>query len=419
MENDGGPLPALRRDLDVSPYEHSGKSMFVVRDKEGLLPQPVVVSSAAMILASFLDGKHTAEEVRRLFAQITGTVLDRAEVLRIVAELGKIGLVETPEIIAEHGRFLKEFIESPVRKAVHLGNGGYPSGKQELSKFLGAFFRDAKGPGKGKPDLPSGTSPKGLVSPHIDFFRGGPAYAWAYQALAQTPPPDAIVALGVAHISPDSPWIMTPKAYETPFGRMRVDTELYNDIKKSLWYDPRRDEWAHRNEHSLEFQAVWLKYIWGNKTPPWVPILCSSFEGLCDEGTPSTVPTIENALEEIGERLKKRAKKKRILVLAGVDLAHVGPCFGDPDPINRAAEKRIETEDRRSIEHLLDLDAEAFYGSVVAGDHWRKVCGLSTLYTAARWIRALNNGIRGELLTYGQAADPRGGVVSFTSAIYR
>jgi len=302
---------------------------------------------------------------------------------------------------------------------VHLGNGGYPSGKQELSKFLGAFFRDAKGPGKGKPDLPSGTSPKGLVSPHIDFFRGGPAYAWAYQALAQTPPPDAIVALGVAHISPDSPWIMTPKAYETPFGRMRVDTELYNDIKKSLWYDPRRDEWAHRNEHSLEFQAVWLKYIWGNKTPPWVPILCSSFEGLCDEGTPSTVPTIENALEEIGERLKKRAKKKRILVLAGVDLAHVGPCFGDPDPINRAAEKRIETEDRRSIEHLLDLDAEAFYGSVVAGDHWRKVCGLSTLYTAARWIRALNNGIRGELLTYGQAADPRGGVVSFTSAIYR
>lgn len=393
--------------------------MFVVRDREGLLPQPVVVSTAAMILASFLDGKHTVKEVRTLFAKVTGTVLENSEILRIVGDLSNIGLLETPEIAAQHDRIAKEFTKSSVRKAVHLGNGGYPSDKRELSKFLGAFFRDAKGPGKEKSILPSGTPPKGLVSPHIDFFRGGAAYAWAYQALAETPPPDVIVALGVAHISPDSPWIMTPKAYETPYGRMHVDTELYNDIKKSLWYDPRRDEWAHRNEHSLEFQAVWLKYIWGAKTPPWVPILCSSFEGLCDEGGPPTVPTIENALEEIGERFARRAKKKRILVLAGVDLAHVGPCFGDPDKINRATEKRIETEDRRSIEHLLALDADAFYESVVADDHWRKVCGLSALYTAARWIRALNGGVRGELLTYGQAADPRGGVVSFTSAIYR
>lgn len=420
MENTEKPLPPLRRDLDVSPYEHEGKSMFLVRDREGLLREPIVVSPAAMIIASLLDGRHTADEVRTLFAQVTGTMLDASEIRRIADDLAGIGLLQTPQVVAQYERILEEFTRSPVRRPIHQGNGGYPENRLELSRLLGTFFRDPQGPGADASESPSGIPPAGLVSPHIDFSRGGPTYAWAYQALSQTPPPDVVVALGVAHVSPDSPWIMTPKAYETPYGPVSVDAALYDEIKSCLWYDARGDEWAHRSEHSLEFQAVWLKFLWGDKTPPWVPILCSSFERFCDDRPPSTVSTVENAIEEVGEKLARVAKKgRRVLVLAGVDLAHVGPCFGDEKTVDEAAGRHVEAEDRRSLDHLLKLDADGFYMSVVADDHWRKVCGLSALYTAVRWIKALNEGRPGSLLAYGQAADPRDGIVSFASAIFR
>jgi len=105
-------------------------------------------------------------------------------------------------------------------------------------------------------------------------------------------------------------------------------------------------------------------------------------------------------------------------VLAGVDLAHVGPHFGDELKLGPEVEKKVEAEDRASMEHALKLDADPFYLSVVADGHWRKVCGLSALYTSVRWLKALG-AKPGELLTYGQAPDPRGGLVSFAGAIYR
>ena len=53
MENREKPFPPLRRDLDVSPYEHDGKPMFLVRDREGLLTRPIVASPAMMVIASY------------------------------------------------------------------------------------------------------------------------------------------------------------------------------------------------------------------------------------------------------------------------------------------------------------------------------------------------------------------------------
>ena len=211
---------------------------------------------------------------------------------------------------------------------------------------------------------------------------------------------------------------------------MTVSAELYDELAGALWYDPLDDEWAHRREHSLEFQALWLKFLWRDKTPPWVPILCSSFERFCPDKAPSSVPTVEDVvyvwpykefIRKIGRTLARRGKTQRILILAGVDLAHVGPRFADDMELGPETEKKIEAEDRKSLEHAMALDADRFYLSVVEGGHWRKVCGLSALYTGLRWIKALNGEqpAKGELLTYGQAPDPLGGVVSFAAGVFR
>jgi len=258
------------------------------------------------------------------------------------------------------------------------------------------------------------------LAPHIDFVRGGTAYAHAYRALAECPPPDTIVALGVAHVSPPSPWAFSRKTYRTPLGDLALDEPLYEELVSGLDYDPLADEWTHLEEHSLEFQAVWLRHLWGERTPPWVPILCSSFEAYGGGRAPSRVRLLERTLVKTGKILKRlRDSGKKVLVLGGVDFAHVGLCFGDERAPDAATRKKIEQEDRVSITHALGGNADAFYLSTIKGGGWRKVCGLSAVYTAVRLLKDMAPEAKAELLAYGQADDPRGGVVSFAGAIYR
>jgi AmmeMemoRadiSam system protein B len=397
--------------------EKDGQRMFLIDDPEGICRDAVLLSPGAMLLAALFNGELGASELRALFAEKGGD-LDEGELVKLAETLRKAGLLETEELAAQRRRILDDFLASPVRRALHAG-GGYPKDTVELAKYLGGFCMDPKGPGKALAEPVQTEAPLGLVSPHIDFERGGPTYAWGYQTLPEAPAPDLIVALGVAHASPDSPWAATRKDYETPHGPMRVDPELFDAFKDCLWYDPLDDEWVHRREHSLEFQAVWLKSLWKDKAPPWLPILCSSFERFCPDRAPSSVESVEGAVRRFGESLKARSESgRRVMVLAGVDMAHVGPCFGDDIVLDEPLFARVEDADRASLKCAQGLDADAFYLSVVKGGDWRKVCGLSAMYTALRWMKALGAG-EGRLLSYGQAPDPSGGVVSFASLVYR
>jgi len=412
------PIPPLRPDVDLFPAEIEGKPAYVLHDQEGIAKDVVALSPGGAALASLFDGKLSAEQLvgelkRRMKVSI------QAEKIREIAEsLEKGGFLETPGVRAERKRILDEFMASPVRKSM-LKGAGFPEDRLELADYLGKQLKHPKGPGQPLAESPSlAIPPVGLVVPHIDLDRGGPAYAWSYRALSEAPPPDLIVALGVAHRSPDSPWVLTRKDYETPCGPMKTDPALYDAVRERLWYDPAVDEWCHRKEHSLEYQALWLKFLWREKTPPWLPILVSSFERFSPDKAPSGVETIEKALSAVGGMLAQRAKTQRILILAGVDLAHVGPKFGDDLELGPELEKKIEAEDRKSLADALSLDADAFYLSCVGEGAWRKVCGNSALYTALRWMKALG-AKPGGLLSYGQAPDPMGGIVSYASAVFR
>ena len=411
------PLPPLRLRLEAVPAEQDGQPVFVLRDLEEITDKPVALSGGGMLLVSLLDGKKTASQLRDHFLKATGSVIEVPVILDLVKALDDAHYLETPATGERRRKALEAFKLASKRPAVFAGPS-YPAEPLLLGGALGKFFDAEKGPGKAKADEPTREPALGLVAPHIDFGRGGPAYAWAYQALSERRPPDVVVALGVAHVSPDSPWVMTPKSYETPFGPMEVDAELYNAVASKLWYDPRADEWTHKNEHSLEFQAVWLKYLWRDKAPKWLPILVSSFARFAGDEPPSKTPTIDKALRDLGELLAaEKAKGRRVLILSGIDLAHVGPRFGDDIEITLELERKIESEDRQSLVDAMALDADGFWKATSNDDGWRKVCGQSALYTGLRLMKALG-AAPGRLLTYGQAPDPAGGIVSFASAVY-
>ncbi len=402
------------------PAEEDGQPIFVLRDLEELTDKPLALSGGGMMLISLLDGVRNAGQIREHFLKNNGAEIEIPVILDLVGALDQAGYLETPAVAEKRKKMLETFKASGRRPAAFAG-ASYPAEPLALSKSLDKFFTAENGPGKALASGATRAAPLGLVAPHIDYARGGPSYAWAYQALSERTPPDVIVALGVAHVSPDSPWVFTPKTYETPFGPMEVDASLYNDLSRAVWYDPRADEWTHKNEHSLELQAVWLRHLWGDKTPPWVPILVSTFERFSPDEAPSRIPTIDKALKDLGAVVRAhQAKGRRVMVLCGIDLAHVGPRFGDEVEITPELEKKIEDEDRKSLVAAMSLDADGFYKSVVADDHWRKVCGLSSLYTGLRLIKELGGDGTppGRLLAYGQAPDPAGGVVSFASAVF-
>jgi MEMO1 family protein len=415
-------LPAFRRGLEAIEIEHEGKPMILLRDHEGLLAQPLAITPAAFFIAMMLNGQTRADEISQVLSKSTGQLVSTDQIHNVIREFEKMELIETPAVQEKRRQVVVDFINNPVRPA-YLKNTAYPEGMLDLAVQFGKYFNDPSGPGKQAATSPSRLmSALGVVSPHIDFHRGGPAYAWTYQALSECPPPDIVVALGVAHMSPNSPWVMTPKAFETPYGPLAANEDVYKEIAASLWYNVREEEAVFRTEHSLEFQAVWLKYLWRDKAPAWVPILCSSFDRFCDTRAPSSIATIEDALQKIGASLLKRHQSgQRVMILAGVDMAHVGARFGDEMEMTSDIRAKIEKEDRDSINHLLSRDADAFYLSVVKDNHWRKWCGLSALYTSIRLINILAQGkpVESSLLTYAQAEDPVGGVVSFAGMIYQ
>lgn len=402
------------------PAVEEGQSLFVLRDLEELTDKPLALSAGGMLLVSLLDGRRDAAAVAAEFQKATGNAVEDEVVLELAGALEDAGYLETAETARRRQKARDDFKLGKTRPAVFAGPS-YPAEPEKLRGVLDDYLMAESGPRKRAAQEPGLPPPLALVAPHIDFGRGGHAYAHAYQALSERRPPDVIVALGVAHVSPDSPWVFTPKPYQTPFGDMEVDAPLYDKLAASLWYDPRADEWTHKNEHSLEFQATWLRWLWGERAPKWVPILVSSFERFSPDGAPSRIPTVTQALDKMAAVLaEEQARGRTVMVLNGIDLAHVGPRFGDELELTPELEKKIEAEDRESLVAALAHDADAFYASAVRDDGWRKVCGLSALYSGLRLARGLAGGKAGpgRLLSYGQAPDPAGGIVSFASAVF-
>jgi MEMO1 family protein len=243
------------------------------------------------------------------------------------------------------------------------------------------------------------------VAPHIDFRRGGHCYTFPYREVAERSDAELYVILGVAHLSPPNPFVVTAKDYATPFGPARTDREAVAFLEKRLGSVIFDNEAVHRGEHSAEFQAVFLKHARPKADFTVLPILCSAFDAWCGDGSPSTAARVADVLAALEELLEGR----KACIVAGVDFAHVGPVFGDPGELDPKKVQWMVDGDSRSLKACGDANAEAFWNSVMADGNARHVCGLSATYAALKLLR----GTSGKMLKYGFAPDPAGGLVSF------
>jgi hypothetical protein len=397
------PLPPFRHaTLRVVPFKHEGKDVFLVADQhEGLFDHQIVLPPFAFVVSQYLDGEKEAEEVRKaILGDFPKVDLKVEDVEAVVRDLDDHYLLESDRVRARRREIEEGFLRSPVRPSKFVAGG-----REEVAGRIEAYYAAELGAGKPAGRREGGLA--GVVAPHIDFQRGGYCYTHAYREIAERADAELFVVLGVAHLSPPNPFVVTAKGYETPFGVAEADREALAALEKRLGEGIFDNEAVHRAEHSAEFQAVFLKHSLPETPFTILPILCSSFEPHCGAASPSTVARIEDFLGALREAV---AGRKACLV-AGVDFAHVGPVFGDRVEVNDKLVKWMVEGDEKALRAAGEGNAEGFWNAVMADGNARHVCGLSATYAFLRLL----DGAEGKLHKYGFAPDPAGGIVSFAS----
>jgi len=401
--------PRLRR-VEAFPVEHEGRTCVALRDPAGYTAAIVLLHGPLLDIVSLFDGEHTIADIQAAMMRRHGQLVERRQLEEIAESLDHQGFLDGPGFAERRAAIDNDFLASPTRPAIHAGTA-YATDAEELRAMIDGFFTPPAGPGPIDGRGIGGPQVRAVIAPHIDFHRGGPAYAWAYRDLAERSQADVFVVFGTCHTGMEHPFALTRKDYASPLGDIPVDRDFVEALSKRARQDCFGSELAHRVEHSIEFQAVFLRSLYADREIRIVPVLASfAHEAMLTGRRPDDDPRVPRFLDAVAETIA--ASGHRVALVAGADLAHLGPRFGDPAPVSTPELARIEREDRAMLEPVTAGDAQAFFESVARDGDRRRICGLSPIYAL---LRTLGRGA-GSVKRYGQWPDPNG-VVSFASVV--
>ncbi len=385
--------------------------MVCLRDPMGLAPQPILLGMGGYFLVTLFDGRRSLADIKEAYSRQFGEVLAAGKLEGLIAALDQAFYLDSENFAGRRTAVNEEFNATGERAAVHAGLC-YESDARRLREELAAFFDPPHGPGR-SPARKNNAAPAGLIAPHIDPRRGGPAYAHAYFELMGCEPPELFVILGTSHYGAGPElFTATAKDYVTPLGAVETDRDFVRRLAaRYSGGDLFADELLHRNEHSIEFQALFLAWALGTRGYKVVPILVSSFYEMVASGrVPSADPRVGSFIEALREELA--VESRSVCIIAGVDFAHIGRKFGDQRPADEAFVKWVEQEDRALIENIVRGDPEGFFRAIDKDKDSRRICGLAPMYTQLEILR----GRSGRLLKYDVALEPpTESAVSFAS----
>jgi MEMO1 family protein len=408
------------RPVEAFPVQQDGKTLVYLKDPLNFAT-PLGISPAGYFVLAHFDGQHSFTDVQEAYCKQFGSLLMSDDLKSFLDMLDQHYYLDSERFRDYKNVVVLEFRNQTTRVPAHVG-GVYKADPEELKTQLEGFFSAPNGPGLPNSQL-AGSTPRAIVAPHIDFHRGGPAYAWAYKPLAESDGADLYILLGTSHYSGQTPYILTLKNFATPLGLVETDRDFVQRLQAKCAEDCFTDEYLHRGEHSLEFQVVFLKYLaqqraalTGRPEKPFkiVPILVSSFHSAVVN---QTLPEKDSAVGTFLRTLRDLAalERRRVCFVAGVDLAHVGRQFGDREPITDDFLKWVESEDQKLVNRLVALDAPGFFNAVAKDQDKRRICGFSPLYSLIHLL----DGARGNHLKYSQAFTPEtGSAVTFSSLIF-
>lgn len=398
------------RPVEAFPTEVDGRQLLCLRDPTHYTEAVLFLPRVAADILRHFDGKHSILDIQAAYVRRHGELLFREHVEYIIATLDEHFFLESDRFVKHQGALEDGFRLAGTRPAFLAGKS-YPAEPSELRQTLDRILCHPEGP-DGRSH--ASTDPlRALIAPHIDFMRGAVGYAWTYRGFEERTDADLFVILGTAHAGTTKPFAVCAKDFETPLGSVQTDRQLLGELTRRCPNILSVDDMAHRAEHSIEFQVVYLQHLLGAKRPIRIlPILCGSFhEWIVTRKLPSNDPEVRNFLAALRELLE--GYERPVCLIAGADLTHMGARFGDGGSITPQLLRWVESQDEQMLESVVTGDPDSFFRSVSHDGDRRRICGLPPIYTLLHLVgrRA------GQLLHYGQASDPQG-VVTFCSMAF-
>jgi MEMO1 family protein len=385
------------RPLDFQPVYHQGQSLWLLRDPLQLTQQQLVFPPALAVMLPFMDGQHDLESIHQRLCEQVGEPVDFAVVMEAVTALDEAGLLDNGRSTQLKSELLATYRAQSYRPPA-LAGLGYPAEADELTALFDSFG--------GAQPAQLGWAGQAVVSPHIDYERGGPVYAQVWRE-AETAVADAdlVLIFGTDHNGGPGTFTLTRQPYATPYGVLPNDTAVIDAVAQAIGPEEAyKEELHHRGEHAVELSAVWLHYTYqrlGLDPKPMIPILCGSFYHFMSNGSH---PGRDERLLSALDTLRQATAGKRVLAVASVDLAHVGPAFGDDFIMDRSRQQQLRQEDEAVITAVKQGDSARFYQQIAAVQDRNRICGFAPIYLMLQYLESINGG---QTVAYDQCpADP-------------
>ena len=403
------PLPAQR-------FDHEGQSYALIQDPLGAFTSPVLIPLDAFVhICRHFDGELTLAEIQSRVHRETGSSCSPEILTRLVTQLDQAMVLDGPTFAVVPGVAFAGRRRGPR----HWRAGRMRRSTASCGPSSGSTFAAAGGAGPPAIGGParSGDRASGRAQPAHRLPPRRPVYTWSYKELAEqrrrrhVRDPGSRPPVLPPPVRPDL------KDFETPLGVVRTDRDYVERIARA---GRRR---AVRRRARAPDRA--LDRVPGRSSSS----TCSGTSDLLDRADPGRVVSRPHGARDRPDRRprgaagsstpcrrRKRPSGKKVAYIGGIDLCHVGPEFGDPEPVDSDLQEHGSP--------IRSRDARARGGRRPGGlvpdggracpNRWR-VCGLAATYTMLHAIGPA----QGRLLRYDQALDDRRTCcVSFASMVF-
>jgi hypothetical protein len=384
-------LASLRRDLDFFPSpdrEHPG---LVIQDRNRFSDHQLIIPPLLVQVLDMFDGQNTDLDLRAALTRLTGELDVSEPANQLQSALSQAGFLEDDNYAALREERLREWRAADVLPHSHSGPINYPDDQKKLNQQFDSWFNAVP--------TPSATPIRAIASPHAS--PGKRSYANAYKALAQSISKEqaaekTFVILGTSHYGDMDRLGTTRKNFETPIGQAQVNQQLLAELKREGGPGVVEEDYYFSLEHSVEFQVVFLQYLYGPDVKI-LPLLCGSYAKSIYRGGP---PEKSDEVRRYIDALKGMEAKhgSDLIWVLGVDMAHIGKRYDDDKPYtaNAGAMLEVEEKDRARIASINEGDTGQFWQQIQEDQDPLKWCGSAPFYTFLRTMPAA----RGELLDY-------------------
>lgn len=384
------------RNVNVQRTIYQGEPVFLLQDRLKLTEAAIVLPQILGPLVMLCDGNNTLPEIKAALEIRYGLRLPQETIEGMLNQFDQALLLEGGMFERLKQRVIAEYRAAPFRQPA-LAGLSYPADPEALRQMLRGYLNAVDEVPAVSPDS------RGIISPHIDYPRGGHVYAplWASAADAVRQA-ELVIIFGTDHNGGHPATLtLTCQNYASPLGMMPTDQGLVTRLADAL--GPQTvfaEELLHRDEWSIELVLVWLQYMREGRPCPVLPILSGSFlHFMIGQARVEEEANFDILLQVLREEMAQR----RTLIVASGDLAHMGPAFDGP-PLDAAAQAQMKVDDIVLVDTLAQGSARSFFELMQAGQYERNVCGLSPFY----FTLSILGQTRGQVIAYDRCpADNR------------